>query len=136
MNNFTVDFVTYKGLYESSQTTRLNVPTAEGRRCILANHMPIMLPLTIGVVETTFEDKDFYHSISAGMLLFENNKATVLCDTIENVQKLDKRKVRASIKRAEQKLSVAKRDTDIILAKASLAKAVNRMDAINKYGDK
>ncbi len=136
MNNFTVNFVTFKGLYEKVKTNRLNVPTAEGRRCILANHMPIMLPLTIGVVETTTDDKDFYHSISNGMLLFENNKATVLCDTIENVQKLDRHKVRASIKRAEERLSVAERDTDIILAKASLAKAMNRLEAINKYIDK
>ncbi|MGI6607615.1 MAG: ATP synthase F1 subunit epsilon [Erysipelotrichaceae bacterium] len=136
MNYFKVDFVTYRGLYETVETNRLNVPTAEGRRSILANHMPIMLPLTIGVIETTYDNKDSYHSISAGMLLFENNKATVLCDTIENVQKLDKRKIRASIQKAEEKLSLAERDTDIILAKASLAKAVNRMDAINKYGDK
>ncbi|HPW52913.1 MAG TPA: ATP synthase F1 subunit epsilon [Erysipelotrichaceae bacterium] len=136
MNSFKVNFVTYKGLYETVVTTRLNVPTAEGRRGILANHMPIMLPLTIGVIETTVDNKDTYHSISNGMLLFENNVATILCDTIENVQKLDKRKVRASIKRAEERLSEAKRDTDIILARASLAKAMNRLEAINKYIDK
>lgn len=100
MNSFKVNFVTYKGLYETVVTTRLNVPTAEGRRGILANHMPIMLPLTIGVIETTVDNKDTYHSISNGMLLFENNVATILCDTIENVQKLDKRKVRASIKKS------------------------------------
>ncbi|HPX32256.1 MAG TPA: ATP synthase F1 subunit epsilon [Erysipelotrichaceae bacterium] len=136
MNNFKVHFVTYKGLYETVETNRLNVPTAEGRRCILANHMPIMLPLKIGVIETTFDKIDSYHSISDGMLLFENNEATILCDAIENVQKLDKRKVRASIQKAEEKLSVAQRDTDIILARASLAKAMNRLEAINKYLDK
>lgn len=136
MNYFKVDFVTYQGIYETVETNRLNVPTAEGRRCILANHMSIMLPLTIGVVETTYENKDSYHSISNGMLLFENNKGIVLCDTIENVQELDERKVRASIQKAEERLSVARRDTDIILARASLAKAMNRLEAIDKYIDK
>ena len=50
---FKLDLITYKGIYRTIETEKLNVPTSEGRRTILSNHMPIMMPLAMGVIETS-----------------------------------------------------------------------------------
>ena len=102
MNYFKVDFVTYQGIYETVETNRLNVPTAEGRRCILANHMPIMLPLTIGVVETTYENKDSYHSISNGCFCLKIIKALFCATQLKMFKNLMKEKLEHQFKRLKK----------------------------------
>ena len=54
---FKADLITYYGVYASIETEKLNVPTSEGRRTILSNHSPIMLPLESGVMETAKDNK-------------------------------------------------------------------------------
>ena len=126
---FDVDLVTYRGLVKTIQTDKLNVPTADGRRTILSNHMAIMLPLDTGVIETNNEGVLSHFAISEGMLYFENNKATIVCDVIEDIAKVDIKYYEDRIKDAKEKLLTARTDIDIKKAKIQLARATNVVNA-------
>ena len=57
---FEVEFVTFRGVYRNIKTEKLNVPTEDGRRGILSNHMPIVLPLSdipMGVIRPIMPNK-------------------------------------------------------------------------------
>ncbi len=131
---FEVNFVTYRGLYRTVKTEKLNVPTKDGRRCILSNHMPIVLPLTVGVVNTAVDRNEEYYAITDGMLMFENNQATVLADSIIDVRDIETDKAQHKLEEAQLKLERADNENDIMMAKMSITKALNKLNAKNKYG--
>lgn len=129
---FETDLITYRGLYKTIQTDKLNVPSTDGRRTILSNHMPIMLSLETGVIETNKEGKLSHYAISEGILYFENNKATIICDVIEDLENVDAKYYEKRIEEAKEKLSTARNDDDINRAKIKLARATNVINATRK----
>ena len=130
---FKVDFITYNGIYRSIQTDKLCLPAIDGRRTLLSNHMPTMIPIDIGVIETSRDNKSSYWAVSDGMVMFENNVVTVLCDEIINVEEINIEEVQASIAKAQKKLEGASRESDIMRARIALARAANLIDLKNKY---
>lgn len=129
---FEADLVTYHGLYKTIQTEKLNIPAIDGRRTILSNHMPIMVPIELGVIETVNNGVLSHYAVSDGMVYFENNKATVVCDVIEDLADVDVDYYENRIKDANEKLSIARTDGDIKKASIQLARATNIINAAKK----
>ena len=129
---FEADLVTCHGLYKTIQTEKLNIPAIDGRRTILSNHMPIMVPIELGVIETVNNGVLSHYAVSDGMVYFENNKATVVCDVIEDLADVDVDYYENRIKDANEKLSIARTDGDIKKASIQLARATNIINAAKK----
>ena len=132
---FRVDFITYNGTYRSIETDKLSLPAIDGRRTLLSNHMPTMIPIDIGVIETSVDNKLSHWAVSDGMVLFEDNVATVLCDEIISVEEINIEEAQAAINKARKKLAGASRESDIMRARVALARATNLIDLKNKYLD-
>ena len=104
---FTLELVTYKGVYRKINAQSCNLPTPDGRRGILPNRMPIMLPISIGVVSVLEEDNvRRRYTVSEGIFYIGNNRA-----------------------RARERLEHVDRDADIHRAEIALLKAINRIKA-------
>lgn len=129
---FSADLVTYRGLYKTIQTEKLNIPAIDGRRTILSNHMPIMIPIELGVIETVNNGSISHYAVSDGMVYFENNKATIVCDVIEDLANVDVDYYENRIKDANEKLEIARKDEDIRKATIQLARATNVINAAKK----
>lgn len=129
---FETNFVTYRGLYKTIQTEKLNIPAIDGRRTILSNHMPTMIPFEIGVIETKENNKICNYAVSEGIVYFENNKATVVCDLVEDLNDVDISYYEERLKAAKQKIAVARDDNDITRANIQLARATNVVNATKK----
>ncbi len=127
---FTLELVTYKGVYRKINAQSCNLPTPDGRRGILPNRMPIMLPISIGVVSVLEEDNvRRRYTVSEGIFYIGNNRATLLADNIEDVDLIDIDRARASEAKARQRLEHSDRDADIHRAQIALLKAINRIKA-------
>ena len=133
---FKTDLITYEGVYRSIQTEKLNLPTSEGRRTILANHMPIMIPLQVGVIETDEEEGLKHYAINGGVLYFKDNVAEIVADNIVDVEEIDIEKARADKEKEEEKLAKAKREYERIRAKDKLEIEENLLRAAEKYNVK
>lgn len=129
---FDVDLITYRGLYKTIQTTKLNVLTNNGRRTVLSNHMPIILPLELGVIETSNDNGLSHFAVSEGMLYFENNKGTIVCDLIEDIEDVDIAYYEKRLKDAKDSMSNPKSDLDYKKAKIKFARATNVLKAAKK----
>ncbi len=129
---FTVDLITYKGKYRKVEVDSINLPTPEGRRGVLPNHMPIMTPVIIGVVETSAGGVKTRYTVSDGMFYFEDNEATLLADTIEDVSEIDIVRARQAEERARKILESSSEEFDIDRARIALQKAINRINAANE----
>ncbi len=130
---FQTDLITYQGIYRSFQTEKLNLPTSEGRRTILANHMPIMMPIQIGVIETLEEGRLKHYAINGGVLYFKDNVAEIIADNVIDVEKIDVEKALKEKQKEEERLSRAKRENEKIRARNRISIAENLLKAAEKY---
>ena len=129
-----VNLITYRGTYRSLQADKINVPSADGRRAILPNHVSVIIPLDIGVLNVTVNQQELYFAISNGMLLFENNTATILSDSNIDVDDIEQERIEKKVKKTQEYLDSISDERDIIMAKMSLAKALNKLEVKSKYG--
>ena len=113
---FKVDFTTYLGVYKTVETEKLNVPTSEGRRTILSNHMPIMLSLDLGVVETLEDGIINRYVVNGGVLYFENNVAEIVADNVFTLDDIDVERAAKSLEKARISLEKASRENERIKA--------------------
>lgn len=133
---FKTDLITYEGIYRTIETEKLNLPTSEGRRTILANHMPLMMPLQVGVIETSENRELKHYAINGGVLYFKDNIAEIVADSILDVAEID---IDAALKekaKEEEKLANARRENERIRALNRLEVADNLIRAKEKYLDK
>ena len=130
---FKVDFITYEGIYKTLMSEKLNVPTSEGRRTILSNHMPIIMPLQIGVVET-LENKQLKHyAINNAVLYFSSNVAEIVADSVIDVEDINIEDAIKDKEDAENNLKKTKREYEKIRDINKLEVANNLIAAARKY---
>lgn len=130
---FKVDFITYLGVYKSIETDKLNIPTSQGRRTILSNHMPIMIPIETGVIETSNNNKLSHYAISTGVLYFENNIAEIVADDVVDVKEIDIDRANNDKLKAQEELKKAKRNNEKHRAETKIKVADNLIKAYDKY---
>lgn len=129
---FDCDLVTYRGLLKTIKTEKLNVPAIDGRRTILSNHMPVMMPIEVGVIETIANGELSHYAVSDGIMYFENNKATVICDVIEDISNVNIEYYEQELAKAEETLKIARDDNDIKKANIQLTRAANVVNAAKR----
>lgn len=130
---FKADFITYEGVYETILTSKLNVPTSEGRRTILSNHMPIILPIEVGVIETEHNGVLSHYAVNTGVLYFKDNVAEILADSVVNVEKIDVERAISDKLEAQETIAKARREYETIRARNKYEVAENLINAAEKY---
>ena len=130
---FKVDLITYKGIYRTIETEKLNVPTSEGRRTILSNHMPIMMPLAMGVIETSKNGKLSHFAVNNGIMYFENNQAAIIADSVLDVDEIDIPRAIADRDRALKGIESARNEVELSRATFKKEVAENFLGAAEKY---
>ena len=130
---FKTDLITYNGVYRSFMTSKLNIPTSEGRRTILANHMPIMIPLEIGVIETEEDGVLRHYAGNGGVLYFRDNVAEIVADTCMDVEEIDIEEQKAEREKEKERLAKARRENERIRAQYRLQVAESMIAAAEKY---
>ena len=117
---FKTDLITYMGVYRTIETEKLNLPTSEGRRTILANHMAIMIPLDIGIIETEEKGVLKHYVTNGGVVYFKDNVAEVIADSIIDVEEINIEEELVEKAKQEEKLANARRENERIRAKTTL----------------
>ncbi|MBR5340814.1 MAG: ATP synthase F1 subunit epsilon [Erysipelotrichaceae bacterium] len=130
---FKVDLITYEGVYKSFESAKLNVPTSEGRRTILSNHMPIMMPLEIGVIETDEDGILRHYAINGGVLYFKDNVAELVADNVVDVAEIDIERAYRDKEKESERLKKARRENERIRAEHKIEVAENLIRAAEKY---
>lgn len=111
---FKSDLITYEGVYKSFMTEKLNIPTSEGRRTILANHMELMIPIIPGIIETLENNHLKHYAINDAVLYFKDNVAEIVADVIIDVEDIDVEKAKQELEHAQSILKKARRENEKI----------------------
>jgi len=102
---FTFRLVTPQRLLLEARAVSLQAPGSEGYLGILANHAPLITPLRPGRLEVRDEHGALRtYAVSGGFLEVSMNRATVLADSAEAADAIDRPRAEASHHRAETRL--------------------------------
>ena len=129
---FKAEFVTKSGETLSLETEKLNVLASDGRRTILSNHMAIMLPLDLGVIETS-NDGLHHYVVNEGILYFEDNNAKIITDNFIDVDKIDISEVNDYVEESSKILEDVTDNLERLSTKRKYKWYKALQEAYNKY---
>lgn len=127
MTTFALKIVTPDGVCFDGQAQELVVRTTSGDTGIMAGHINYVAPLGMGRATVKVDGKDRYAACIGGLVSVVDGAVTLVPTTFEWAEDIDAERAQASKNRAEGILSdKSSTDTDILLAKARLKRALVR----------
>ena len=105
----------------------------DGEFGVLANHIPFMCALDIGVTKVLKDSKCDCIATIGGMFQIKENEAIILTDEAQMGSDIDVPRAKNAYERASARLNSKNSDTDILRAEMALAKALARIKAGSFY---
>ncbi|MCH4168123.1 MAG: F0F1 ATP synthase subunit epsilon [Streptococcaceae bacterium] len=130
----TVNVVTPNGLVYDHHASLVIAKTLSGEIGILANHIPIVAPLTIDEVKIRRADSDTHVdwvAVNGGIIEVKDNLVTILADSAERERDIDVSRAERAKIRAEKLIEEANKVHNIDQlkrAEVSLHRALNRIN--------
>ena len=128
---FKFDITTPDGIVFSGEVESLRAPGSEGGFGILADHAPFATTTTIGMVEIKENGKPKYFATSGGFIEVLDNSVSLLAETCEAADDIDKERAEDALERANKRLDSPGPDVDIIRAQLAMRRALNRLQIAN-----
>ena len=124
---FRLHIVLPSGTYLEAEVSAITLPSVDGQRTVLPNHMALVLPLEIGNLYTKKNNERTYYHVSNGTFTFEDNLATLMVETIESQKDIDFNRALRAKERAEKRLEDYSHTIDMVRAEAALKRALSRL---------
>ncbi|CAM4242275.1 ATP synthase F1 subunit epsilon [Erysipelothrix aquatica] len=125
---FTFKLLTPNGLYKTLEIDSVTLPTTDGQRTMLANHMATVMPIDIGVMYTKKNSEIENFVVSEGLFTFENNVATLLVSSVESESDIDFERAAKAKARAEERIESNNQQLyDMKRAELALKRSLTRL---------
>jgi len=108
------------------------VRTIEGDMGILRNHIPLVTPLSVGIIKLKSDGTTREAAIAGGFVYVERTKTVIMTDAAEWPEEIDLNRAQQAKERAENRLKNCASEIDTIRAEIALSKALNRITVAQK----
>ncbi|WLD93164.1 F0F1 ATP synthase subunit epsilon [Alkalihalobacillus sp. AL-G] len=134
MKTFSVSVVTPDGpVYEAADAEMVSARATSGEIGILADHVPLVAPLTINPVRIKKGDHTQILAVSGGFIEVRKDTVTILAQAAEQATDINVDRAKAAKERAERRLEGTKQDDiDFKRAELALRRASIRIDVAEK----
>ncbi|MCG8538614.1 MAG: F0F1 ATP synthase subunit epsilon [Clostridia bacterium] len=126
-STFHLEIVTPDRKFYEDEVNMAIVRTVEGDVGILRDHVPSVVPLSIGVIKIKKDGKMIRATCSGGFVSIDEDKATIITDAAEWPEEIDVERAKFAMKRAEERLKESNKEVDVLRAQIALSKALNRL---------
>ena len=125
------DHVFYNGNCEA-----LVVPAHDGEVGILPHREAMILAIQEGELKFRIPGEQEYHHavVGLGIVQVANNRVTVVVDTAERPEDIDKVRAKQALERAKEQLRQKQSIREYYMSKASMARALSRLKASQHKG--
>ena len=124
---FELTMITVDGKKQKEELARISLPTSDGIRTVLANHMPVVAPIEIGQVVLIRENERETVVVSEGIFNFKDNKAHLFVRTFEYADEIDEARAQRAKERAEARLQQKLSRQAYLETEAALKRAITRL---------
>lgn len=133
-----VSVITPDGTVFEHRAKAVDARTPDGGITILANHTPIIVPLAISELIVTRLTEGYdknYIAVGGGIMEVRDNQVNIIANTAERSRDIDLDRAEVAKREAEDALAEIRETQntkEFQRARASLAKAINRIGVYNK----
>ena len=128
-----LEIVTPEKMTFSGKVEEVTIPGAEGEFGVLRGHEPFLSSVDIGELNFIKEGKKTYYSVNTGYAEVAASKVTILIETAERSDNIDKNRALKAKDNAETRLAqIAKDDVEYEKMRAALARAIVRLSVAEK----
>ena len=125
--NVRLKIVTPDRVVLSEEVEQVVAPGSEGYFEVLPKHTPFLTSLKIGEIRYSKNGEEEVLSTSGGFVEVWMNRVTILAETSELAQEIDRERAEVARRRAERRLDERAPDTDVARAEVALKRALNRL---------
>ena len=128
MADFHLQIVTPDGLVFDGMAESIHLRVDTGDVEILRGHEDYFAPLGTGIARLTASGTSRYASASGGFISVRGGEVKLVATTFEFADEIDLNRARAAKERAEEALNSSSDERTVKLARAKLARALNRIN--------
>ncbi|HEY8108714.1 MAG TPA: ATP synthase F1 subunit epsilon [Patescibacteria group bacterium] len=126
--------VTATGTVSEGPVRSVTVPTTDGEITVLPDHVPLVSVIRPGVITFRTDKEERHLAVSGGFLKVAGDAVSVLADTAERADDIDKQRAEQARKRAEQAVAGKLEREELAEAQAELQKHLARLRAVELAG--
>jgi len=128
-----LEIVTPEKMVFSGNIEEVTLPGTEGEFGVLRGHEAFLSSLNIGELNYIKDGKKTYYAVNVGYAEVTSGKVTVLIETAEKSDDIDKERAQKAKDNAESRLGqMAKEDVEYEIARAALARAMARLSVADR----
>ena len=128
-----LEIVTPEKMIFSDKIEEVTIPGAEGEFGVLRGHEAFLSAVDIGELNYIKDGKKTYYSVNTGYAEVTSSKVTILIETAERSDGIDKDRALQAKDKAESRLSqMTKEDVEYEIMRAALARAIARINVAEK----
>jgi len=128
-----LEIVTPEKMVFSGNVEDVTIPGTEGEFGVLRGHEAFLSSVDIGQLVFTKNNKKTHYAVNTGYAEVTANKVTVLIETAERSDYIDKNRARRAKENAEARLEKIAKDSDEFeKARAALMRAIVRLNVAEK----
>jgi len=128
-----LEIVTPDKMVFSDKIEEVTLPGTEGEFGVLCGHEAFLSSIDIGELNFVKDGKKIYYSVNTGYAEVTSGKVTVLIETAERADQIDKDRALKAKDNAETRLSqLTKEDVEYELMRAALTRAITRISVAEK----
>jgi F-type H+-transporting ATPase subunit epsilon len=129
-----LEIVTPEKMAFSGKIEEVTIPGSEGEFGVLRGHAALLSAIDVGELNFTKDGKKTYYAVNTGYTEVTTGKVTILVETAEKADAIDKERAKKAKDNAEAKLSkLPKEDVEYELMRAALARAITRISVADKH---
>jgi F-type H+-transporting ATPase subunit epsilon len=124
----TPEQISFKGVVEE-----VTIPGTEGEFGVLKGHASLLSSVDVGKLSFTKDHQKIYYSVNTGYAEVAASKVTILVETAERADLIDRERAQRARERAEEKIrKLPKEDMEFEKARLALLRAVTRLNVAGK----
>jgi F-type H+-transporting ATPase subunit epsilon len=128
-----LEIVTPEKMAFSGKVEDVTIPGAEGEFGVLRGHAALLSAVDIGELNFTKEGKKTYYALNTGYSEVTGDKVTILVETAERSDLIDKERAKRAKDNAEGKIAkMSKDDLEFETMRLALARAITRINVAEK----
>src|SRR4030042_647337 len=120
----TPEKMAFRGVVEE-----VTIPGTEGQFGVLKGHAALLSSVDIGELSFTQDQKKTYYAVNPGDAEVTASKVTVLVETAERFDLIDRERAKRAREQAEEKLAkLSREDVEFVKARLALLRAITRLN--------
>ena len=132
-DELTLEIVTPEKMSFTGKVEEVTIPGTEGEFGVLKGHASLLSSVDIGELSFTREGKRTRYAVNTGYTEVTTGKVTILVETAERSDLIDKERAKKAKENAEVKLAkLSKDDVEYEIIRAALARAISRINVADK----